>query len=320
MSLPNLDMAAMRTLVAILRSGSLGRAAEKIGRSQSAASQQIRKLESQLGQPLFRKQGRRMVLTETGELVHSHARRILDLNDETVRSVAGMAVEGAVRFGLPGDFAETWLPAALGQFKRAHPAVRVAVEVEGNGRLLERLDQGEFDLVLAMGHGSRADARRLATLPMAWIGPTGVDVDVKAGVPIDLALFKPPCFFRHTGIEALDKASIPWRAAYVTSSLQSLWAGVEAGLGITLRTTAGMPSSLVRLDERHGLPPLPVVELCLHSAHDTANPAASQLERVVIDHAVGNLGLRENAGRDYSAVPRRGNKPTRLHGRVRASS
>ncbi len=143
MSLPNLDMDAMRTLVAILQLGSLGRAAEKIGRSQSAVSQQMRKLEGQLGQPLFRKQGRVVVLTETGELVHSYARRILDLNDEAVSAAAGTSVEGVVRFGLPGDFAETWLPAALGQFKKAHPAVRVDVEVERNGVLLERLDRGD---------------------------------------------------------------------------------------------------------------------------------------------------------------------------------
>jgi Transcriptional regulator len=295
MSLPNLDMDALRTLVAILQLGSLGRAAERIGRSQSAASQQIKKLESQLGQPLFRKQGRSMVLTETGELAHSYARRILELNDEAARSVAGMSVEGVVRFGLPGDFAETWLPAALGQFKRAHPAVRVDVAVERNGLLLERLDRGEFDLVLAMGHGSRADARRLATLPMTWIGPAGADAVVKAGAPLDLALYNPPCFFRRAGIEALDHASIPWRLAYATASLQSLWAGVAAGLGITLRTTAGIPPSLVRLDERHGLPPLPVVELCLHAAQHTANPASGQLERVVIDHAIGNLGLQDGS-------------------------
>ena len=291
MSLPNLDMDAMRTLVAIQQLGSLGRAAEKVGRSQSAASQQIKKLESQLGQPLFRKHGRSMVLTETGELVHSYARRILELNDEASRSVAGMSVEGVVRFGLPGDFAETWLPAALGQFKKAHPAVRVDVEVERTGLLLERLDRGEFDLVLAMGYGSRLDARRLAALPMTWIGAAGADAVLKRGTPLDLALYNSPCFFRRAGIEALDKASIPWRLAYATASLQSLWAGVAAGLGITLRTTAGIPPSLMRLDERHGLPPLPVVELCLHSGQNTANPAVSQLERVVIDNAIGNLGL-----------------------------
>lgn len=291
MSLPNLDMDAMRTLVAILQSGSLGRAAQKIGRSQSAASQQIKKLENQLGQPLFCKQGRSMVLTETGELVHSYARRILELNDEAARSVAGISVEGVVRFGLPGDFAETWLPAALGHFKKVHPSVRVDVEVERNGLLLERLDHGEFDLVLAMGYGSRLDARRVATLPMTWIGPVGTEEILRPGLPLDLALYSPPCFFRRAGIEALDKISVPWRLAYATASLQSLWAGVAAGLGITLRTTAGIPPSLMRLDERHGLPPLPVVELCLHSGKNTANPALTELERVVVEHAVGNLGL-----------------------------
>ncbi|SHL61727.1 LysR substrate-binding domain-containing protein [Rhodanobacter sp. OK091] len=291
MSLPNLDMDAMRTLVAILQLGSLGRAAEKIGRSQSAVSQQMRKLEGQLGQPLFRKQGRVVVLTETGELVHSYARRILDLNDEAVSAAAGTSVEGVVRFGLPGDFAETWLPAALGQFRKAHPAVRIDVEVERNGALLERLDRGEFDLVLAMGYGSRPDARRLATLPMTWIGPAGSDAVLRPDAPLDLALYHSPCFFRRAGIEALDKASISWRLAYTTASLHSLWAGVAAGLGITLRTTAGIPPFLMRLDERHDLPPLPIVELCLHSRQGESSPALSQLERVVIDNAIGNLGL-----------------------------
>ncbi|MFC5579876.1 LysR substrate-binding domain-containing protein [Rhodanobacter terrae] len=274
-----------------LQLGSLGRAAEKIGRSQSAVSQQMRKLEGQLGQPLFRRQGRVVVLTETGELVHSYARRILDLNDEAVGAAAGTSVEGAVRFGLPGDFAETWLPAALGQFRKAHPAVRIDVEVERNGVLLERLDRGEFDLVLAMGYGSRPDARRLATLPMTWIGPAGSGAVLRPDAPLDLALYHSPCFFRRAGIEALDKASISWRLAYTTASLQSLWAGVAAGLGITLRTTAGIPPLLMRLDERHGLPPLPVVELCLHSGKGEPSAALSRLERLVIDHADGNLGM-----------------------------
>jgi DNA-binding transcriptional LysR family regulator len=291
MTLPNLDMDAMRTLVAIVQLGGLNRAAERIGRSQSAVSQQMRKLEGQLGQPLFRKQGRGVVLTETGELIHSYARRILDLNDEVARAVQGASVEGVVRFGLPGDFAETWLPAALGQFKRAHPAVRVEIAVERNGLLLERLDRGELDLVLVMGHGSRTDAEHLATLPMSWIGPAGSDVVLKPGTPLDLALYNSPCFFRRAGIDALDQASIAWRQAYVTASLQSLWAGVAAGLGITLRTTAGLPPFLRPLGEKHGLPLLPTVELCLHAGEREMSPALAQLKRVVVDNAVSHLGL-----------------------------
>ncbi|BDU20018.1 LysR substrate-binding domain-containing protein [Dyella sp. GSA-30] len=291
MSLPNLDMDALRTLVAILQLGSLHRAAERVGRSQSAVSQQMRKLENQLGEPLFRKRGRHVVLTETGELVHSYARRMLDLNDEAVRAVRGASVEGVVRFGLPGDFAESWLPATLGQFKKAHPAVRVDVSVERNGLLLERLDKGELDLVLVMGYASRSDAEPMATLPMAWIGPVESELVLRPNVPIDLALYESPCFFRRAGTEALDKASISWRLAYTTSSLQSLWAGVAAGLGITLRTTAGLPPSLMRLDEKHGLPPLPSVELCLHTGQGEMTPALAQLKRMVIDHASEHLGV-----------------------------
>jgi DNA-binding transcriptional LysR family regulator len=291
MSLPNLDMDALRTLAAILQLGSLNRAAERIGRSQSAVSQQMRKLEAQVGQPLFRKQGRGVVLTEAGDLIHSYARRILDLNDEAARAIRGASVAGSVRFGLPGDFAESWLPMALGQFKKAHPAVQVEVAVERNGLLLEQLDRGELDLILAMGYGSRADAQSLAVLPMTWIGPAGVDEVLRADAPLDLSLYQSPCFFRRAGIEALDKAHISWRMAFATASLQSLWAGVAAGLGITLRTTAGIPPSLMRLDERHGLPPLPTVEVCLHDGGREMSPALAQLKRAVVDNAAAHLGL-----------------------------
>ncbi|MGR9605415.1 LysR substrate-binding domain-containing protein [Pandoraea sputorum] len=289
MTIPNLDMDALRTFLATQQLGSLNRAAERVGRSQSAVSQQMRKLEAQVGQPLFRRQGRGLMLTDAGELILSYAHRILDLNDEAVRAVRGASVEGVVRFGLPGDFAETWLPAALGQFKKTHPGVRVEVAVERNGVLLERLDRGELDLVLVMGNESRSDAEPLAMLPMTWIGPVGADIVLTPGVALDLALYNPPCFFRRAGIEALDAAGISWRLAYTTASLQSLWSGVAAGLGITLRTAAGLPSSLKRLGTKEGLPPLPSVALCLHAGHRDTSPALAQLKRVVTECAGANL-------------------------------
>lgn len=289
MPLPNLDMDALRTLLATQQLGSLNRAAERIGRSQSAVSQQMRKLEEQVGQPLFRRHGRGLALTEFGDVVLSYARRILDLNDEAIRAVRGASVEGVVRFGLPGDFAETWLPDALGQFKKTHPAVRIEVAVERNAMLLERLDRGELDLVLVLGHGHRPDAQRLATLPMTWIGPSHGEMRVGPGGPLDLALYQAPCLFRRAGIEALDSARISWRLAYTTASLQSLWSGVAAGLGITLRTAAGMPPTVRKLDEKDGLPPLPTVELCLHSATREVSPALAQLKRVVLDSAAVHL-------------------------------
>lgn len=290
MSLPNLDMQALRSLVAVLQQGGLARAAERIGRSPSAISQQMRKLELQLGQPLFRKQGRRVVLTEAGDRIHTYACRILELNDEAVHMVRGASIDGTVRFGLPGDFAESWLPVTLGKFRRAYPAVRVDVLVEPNRQLLERLDRGELDLVLAMNQGNRADAERLVTLPMTWIGPAGTNEVVRPATTLDLALYKSPCFFRKAGTTALDQAGIAWRPAFVTASLNSLWAGVAAGLGITVRTGTDLPPSLMRLDERHGLPPLPSVDLCLHATPGPPSAALTHLRQSVVEQARAHLG------------------------------
>jgi DNA-binding transcriptional LysR family regulator len=297
MSLPNLDMDALRSLVAILRLGGQARAADRIGRSPSAISQQMRKLELQLGQPLFRKQGRRVVLTEAGDRVHAYARRILELNDEAVHAVRGASIDGTVRFGLPGDFAESWLPVALGQFRKAYPAVRVDVLVEPNRLLLERLDRGELDLVLAMNQGGRADAERLATLPMSWIGPAGTGEVVRPAEVLDLALYQPPCFFRQAGTAALDRADIAWRPAFVTASLHSLWAGVAAGLGITVRTGADLPPTLMRLDQRHGLPALPGVDLCLHTAPGSPSAALTHLRQAVMEQAQAHLAHEGQDGR-----------------------
>jgi DNA-binding transcriptional LysR family regulator len=74
----NLDTDILRTLVTALQLGGFNRAAQQVGRSQSAVSQQIRRLEEQLGQPLFRKEGRSLALTEAGDVVLSYARRILE--------------------------------------------------------------------------------------------------------------------------------------------------------------------------------------------------------------------------------------------------
>src|SRR5262249_6872175 len=206
----NLDMDVLRTLVTANELGALNRAAEQVGRSQSAVSQQIRKLEEQVGQALFRKQGRGLVLTEAGDVVLSYARRILELNDEAVSAVHGSAVEGAVRFGLPSDFAESWLPAVLGRFKRAHPAVRVEVSVDRNAMLLDRLDKGQLDLALMFGQGARSDAEAKVKLPMAWIGASSSDW--RRGEPVPLVAFEPPCAFRQAGIDALAGPGLPLRA------------------------------------------------------------------------------------------------------------
>jgi DNA-binding transcriptional LysR family regulator len=288
----DLDLAILRTLVTAQKLGSFNKAAIQIGRSQSAISQQIHKLEEQVGSPLFRKQGRGLVLTEVGDVVLAYARRLLDLNDEAMAAVRGHAVEGVVRFGLPADFAEAWLPTALGRFKRAHPGVRVEAVVDRNRRLLERLDQSELDLVLALGSGKRPDAVQVAALPLVWIGPsTSLESIWGPGDPIPLAVFEPPCFFRQGALDALDRAGLAWHVAFTSPSLRGLWAAVEAGLGVTLRTAVGLPAGVVALGNNVGLPPAPdaALELCLHDGGRPLKPALQQLRSVIVATLIENL-------------------------------
>ena len=287
----NLDMAVLRTLVTAQQLGSFNRAAGQIGRSQSAVSQQIRKLEEQVGEPLFRKQGRDLVLTDVGEVVLAYARRILNLNDEAVAAVRGRAIEGVVRFGLPADFAEAWLPSALGRFKRAHPAVRIEAVVDRNRRLLERLDKGELDLVLALGNHSRDDAQPVAQLPLVWIGSSSMQPIWAPGEPIPLAVYEPPCFFRQGAITALDHAGVPWCIAFTSASLRGLWAAVEAGLGVTLRTAVGLPPGVSVLDDVPGLPPTPeaTLALCLHDGGRPLQPALNRLRSIIMETLEENL-------------------------------
>lgn len=285
MKLVNLDIDALRTIVTAQQLGSFNRAATHIGRSQSAVSQQIHKLEEQIGELLFRRHGRGLALTDAGDVVVAYARRILDLNDEMVLAARGHGIAGVVRLGLPADFAESWLPTVLGRFKRSHPSVHVEVVVDRNRRLLDRLDNGELDLVLALNNATRGDSQAIASLPLVWIGPRA-DIEVwRSGVPIPLAVYEAPCFFREKALATLDQAGIAWRIAFSSSSLRGLWAAVEAGLGITLRTDAGLPESLRALNADDDLPSAPKlgISLSLHDAKRTISPATKRLRSIVIE-------------------------------------
>ena len=287
----NLDMDVLRTLVTAQLLGSFNRAADRIGRSQSAVSQQIRKLEDQLGLKLFRKLGRGLAPTESGEIVLAYARRILDLNDEAVLALRGQALDGVVRFGLPGDFAEAWLPVALGRFRRAHPSVRIETVVDGNRRLLDHLDRGELDLVVALGHAGRGDAEPVATVAPVWIGPASDEKLWQAGEPIPLALLDAPCLFRRIALAALDRAGLAWRVTFSSPGLHGLRAAVEAGLGVTLRTAIGLPSGLRVLGPAEGLPPPgePAIPVCLHDGDRPMSLALVRLRTILAGTLCANL-------------------------------
>ncbi|WP_211112632.1 LysR substrate-binding domain-containing protein [Azospirillum sp. SYSU D00513] len=280
------DLDVLRSFVTGVELGGFARAADRLGRSTSAVSAQIRKLEEQAGTPIFRKAGRGLALTEAGETMLAYARRLLDLNDEAATALRGMAAEGWLRVGVQEDFGESLLPAALGRFARAHPRVRIEARVGRNADLLERVAAGQLDFALAWDDGTPAPHKtEVATLPVRWIGPRdGAALPCAEGDPLPLVAYDDGCWFRGVGTAALDRAGRSWRVALTSASLSGLWAGVGAGLGLAVRTPAGLGPGLRPLEEGEGgLPPLPSIALAIHRKEAELDPAAERLIAIVTD-------------------------------------
>jgi DNA-binding transcriptional LysR family regulator len=288
----NFDMDVLRTFTTGIGLGSFARAAERLGRSPSAISEQLKKLEEQAGQPLLRKEGRGLGLTPAGEALLSYARRILELNDEAVSAMRGAGVEGWVRVGMPQDFAETLLTGVLGQFKRAHRKVRVEARVERRAELVPLILSGRLDLALVWGEPSGSPyAEELGRLPIVWLGSaTKQEAILEPGEPLPLIVFEKPCAFREAGIAALDAAGLPWRVSFTSPSLSGLWAAAAAGLGFTLRTPIGLPAGVAVIGEEAGLPLLPHIRLSLHRAEGEPEPAVARLAEIIGETLSGTAG------------------------------
>lgn len=282
MLLTNLDMDVLRSFVTGTELGSFAKAAERLGRSQSAVSLQLRKLEEQVGETLLRKDGRGLALTSAGEIMLSYAKRLLELNDEALSATRGVAVEGWVRLGLVQDFAESWLPLLLGRFARAHPQIKVDVLVERGVNLAEAVEKGELDLALCWGDYPSPRRRKVAEIPLRWVGAS--DFHLAPNEPVPLIAFKQPCTFRTRAIETLDDAGMPWRIAFNSPSLAGLYAAVEAGLGVTPRTAEGIPSRLRVLGDDSGLPPMnSTIDLYLHVGAEVLPPAVARLREALLE-------------------------------------
>jgi DNA-binding transcriptional LysR family regulator len=278
------DLDVMRSFATGIELGSFAKAADRLARSTSAVSAQLKKLEDQAGTPLLRKSGRGMVLTDAGETLLGYARRLLALNDEAATAVRGVQLEGRVRLGMQEDFGENVLPEVLGRFKRAHPKLRIEVHIARNKVLLQSLQSGDLDLALAWETENTPNMEHVLTLPMCWIAAADEPTETMrdASEPASLVVLDAPCLMRSAATNALDRAGVPWRIAFTSASLAGTWAAVKAGLGISVRTPFGLPADVCALDsQRTDLPALPELGLALYRSEADAAPAVEQLAELI---------------------------------------
>lgn len=242
-----LDLDALRSFVTGIECGSFALAASRLCRSTSAVSAQLKKLEQQCDAELVVKQGRHLALTRNGEILMGYARRLLALNDEAQRALKGELLQGEISIGMQEDFGESLMPGILGEFKRHHPGLRIIARVDRNPALLAALDDNALDMALLwQPENAPREGKLLGQCQLEWIQHPELDIStlLSQGEPLPLVMFEHPCMMRSRATACLDQAGIAWRVVFVSHSLSGIWAAVQAGLGITLRTRVGMPGNL----------------------------------------------------------------------------
>lgn len=229
--LANLDIDLLRSFVAVADSGSFTAAGELVARTQSAVSIQIKRLEETLGQRVFERTSRSLALTPAGETLLGYARRILALNDESVRRIAEPPVAGVIRLGITEYFVPNELPRILARFAAAYPGVQLEVRMGLSRDLREQMAGGQLDAVIAR-LAARERARAIWSEAQVWVAQEGFEparCDTVA-----LALLPEPCVLREHALDSMKRLRRPWKIGFTGSSMASVQAAVSAGLGVSI--------------------------------------------------------------------------------------
>ena len=270
-----LDLELLRSFVSVVDSGGFTRAGERVHRTQSTVSQQIKRLEEDVGQPLLHRNGKDVTPTEAGERLLSYARRLLALAEEARDVLARPDHGGAVRLGVPEDFAAYRLAKLLAAFSRSHPNLRLDVRTDQSLYLKRELERGELDLALLKRDA--AEKGGIASWPerVHWVTSKSHPCHLGSG-SVPLIGFPGGCLYRTRAIHALESAGRAWHMAYTSSSLVGIQAAVAAGMGLSILSEMAIQTEHRVLTAKEGFAPIDRTEVALVAAPE-ASPATLRL-------------------------------------------
>jgi DNA-binding transcriptional LysR family regulator len=270
-----LDLELLRSFVSVVDAGGFTRAGERVHRTQSTVSQQIKRLEEDVGQPLLVRSGKDVTLTEAGERLLSYARRLLALAEEARDVLSRPSSEGAIRLGITEDFAAYRLTKLLATFLRSHPNLRLDVHAGQSLSLHRDLERGDLDLGLIKRAANEKGGIAVWPERVHWVTSKSYPRDTSTG-SVPLIGFATGCLYRAGAIHALESAGRNWHMAYTSSSLAGIQAAVAAGLGLSILSEMSIQPEHRVLTAKDGFAPIDRTEVALIAAPD-ASPATLRL-------------------------------------------
>lgn len=290
------ETAQLRTLVAIVETGSFTKAAGLVNLTQPAVSLHIKRLEDQLMRKIFERDGRRLALTADGEMLLGFARRILALHNEAESAFEGMEIAGRVRLGAPEYFDSKVLALLLAHFAKTHPGVELEVNIALGPDVSSAFDNGELDVAILNLEVGTSDCPLLGCDNRIWVAST--EFDLARDKPVPLILFASNCEWRKLATHLLDDNERSWSAVLTSGGVTGLVAGIEAGLGVSVFPEKALPPTMQNVGKRYALPALPPFEYRLFVSK-VAAAAARRLAfaiRDVFGHEDMTLHTRSGRG------------------------
>lgn len=250
----NLESDLLRTLVAISEAKNFTKASIMVGRTQSAVSVQMKKLEDIVNERLFERGPRGVTLTIPGEQLVKDAKRIISLLDQAVSSLHSDPLDGFVRIGIPEEYGGIILPCVLSTFAKMHPKVEVTVHSASSTELRRAFDTGKLDLVVIHEDSAMIGGEILANDPVVWVtSDTHIQHECD---PMPIAICERGCWWRDWAVETLNHRQKNYRIAYESNSILGLQSAVSSGIAVAILSQSQVPADCRELTTAEGYPPL----------------------------------------------------------------
>jgi DNA-binding transcriptional LysR family regulator len=274
-----LESDLLRVFLVLAETGNVTRTAFDVGRTQSAVSLQLKRLEESVGKPLFERGPRGVMLTDSGRQLLPYARRIVDLMDETTAAMRRKPLDGLVRIGIPEEYGHTILPRALGAFAESHPSVDVTVMCGYTAQQMEALENDRLDLAVVFDWSAQVHGEVLFIDPTVWATSTVHRLHERNPMPI--AVYGRSSWCTEFAIRSLEQHGLPYRIAYSCDTSGGLKIAVTAGLGIAPLSRSNIPADCRELTVDDGFPPIDSSRVVLRRNAFHSNPAIDSMADVI---------------------------------------
>ncbi len=231
-----LDIAPLRSLVAVADCGGFHRAAAALHLSQSAVSQHLRKIEAVVGQPVVERSGRGVVFTEVGHKVLRHGRTILAAHDAALDDL-GATEHALLTIGATEHGADVMLAGLTSALHERLPDRRIRFRLDRNVSLADSIERGLVDLAIMLDGAGLDRANASGLIRLQWISARTFTASTRD--PLPLVVFSEPCTLREPAFSVLEKRHIAYEIAAECGDLSGLYAAVRSGLGVALLPMIG---------------------------------------------------------------------------------